>query len=420
MEQWNTRVKTSVAYLKAGELRQIISGLKVNEYSPIIQDYLDRAELVANSTIERLDNNDVRLINMNALANLGNNLTNAVTHLNDWINGQVETSLTSLMDAELDAAVVQLVSVAPTLDVPEAREAITSLRRSVASHRVAVDKLIDEVKAKGSVADASIDEKVVAANADFLKIEAQVTDLNTGLVTIRTASASVSTEQQTAFTKAEADRSTKFNELLTSQQKELGTALATLEEQTTASAEEILIKVSAEETKAGEARKRVEEIEGMIGEKALIGDYSKNAATERKTADYWRYGAVVSILAAIVIASRFAINVSSETTWQFVVAKTLIVLSLGGLAGYAGRQSSEHRTAQRNAERMALQLKAIKPYLLDMDDKIERDKLLVSIADKLFGNSQQPITAGKKGDNPVVTAQLLEALLEVIKHSKGL
>jgi len=282
-----------------------------------------------------------------------------------------------------------------------------------------VEKVITELESRASAADTTIDEKVQAVQGEFDKHQEQIKELDDDLTEVKKASAEVSTQQQAAFTTAETDRSTTFNKLVRDQQKELEVSLEDIEADAKKSVEYIKAKVKADEDEAATARQRIEEILGIVGEEALIGDYSKNALGESKAADIWRYITAGSIVGAIITAICFASGINDYTSWQHFASKTIIVLSFGGLAGYAAKQSSEHRAAQRNAERMALQLKALKPYLNDLQDNNKRDELLAKIADRLFGQEQPlPLPKGKNNDNPLLTSQLIDAILELIKRDK--
>ena len=108
-----------------------------------------------------------------------------------------------------------------------------------------------------------------------------------------------------------------------------------------------------------------------------------------------------------------------------MVAKTLLILSFGAIATYAGRQSAEHRRAQRSAESMALQLSALPHYTEKLSTPERSDTLLMNHADKLFGVSPAGVKLGRTGkdqgvDEPVITAvQLAETLIAVIRKSDG-
>jgi hypothetical protein len=420
MESWQEEIIGSVAYTKAGELKKLASNLDLKNITNAEQDYADRIVMVVDEVLSKLDNSDARLINKTALAGIGNALTNALGYFQSWLDGGGMPPLQTSAQAEIDNALQFLPTLAPTQDVPEAKKAVTSLRLSVVQHRRVVNKLIEELETRGGIADKAIDEKVADALTRFEKLQIDVNELGTNLSIVKDSAAQVSTAQQTAFTKAEADRSSEFTKLLSIKQTQLDDSLVKLEEHTQKSVSDIREKVEADESAISEAKKRAEKILGIIGNEALTGEYSKNAQQEHTAANTWRLIATWSIIGAITAAVIFAFTVSDKTSWQHVLSKTIIVLSFGGLAGYAARQSSEHRLAQRNAEKMALQLAAIKPYLSDVTDNAKRDDLLVRIADRLFGQTEPVniLSKTKIADSPILTTQLIEALLELIKREK--
>lgn len=425
MQPWDEQVSNSAALAQARAVKQVIDGLDPSLITNETKDYIERTELVVDMVIDRLSNTDPRLISVSALNSLGSSLANVNSHLTNWVQGggTAQAYLTQNAQAELDTVLTFLIALAPGQDVPAAREAVTSLRRSVARNRTLVEHVAEEITQKGTDANATIDQKVAGASQEFTSLEQKVTALDGELQTIKSASTQVTTEQQTAFTKAEADRSTTFNKLVTDKQKELEASLDTFKQDTGTAVEAIRKNVEDDEKAAAASKARVEEILNIVGEEALVGDYSKNAKEEQTAADTWRIYAALSVLSAIAVAIWLAITVSNTTAWQHVVAKIVVVLSFGGLAGYAAQQSSEHRTAQRKAERMALQLKALKPYLNDIEDSTKRDELLAKIADRLFGQEEQPPfvltkSSKNKNDNPMITSQLLEIIIDLLKQGK--
>lgn len=100
-----------------------------------------------------------------------------------------------------------------------------------------------------------------------------------------------------------------------------------------------------------------------------------------------------------------------------------VELPLLRFAAYAARQSSEHRQAQRQAEQMALQLAALKPYLDDMRDEAKRDELLAVIAQKLFGQAtpvKTTITRKEKRDDTDTMALLAQAMTLIQTMTKSI
>jgi hypothetical protein len=125
MQSWSDRITNSDAWQKSQELKKILDSIDFEKYDVTIQENLERTALIIDLVIERLENTDARIININALTNLGSHLTSAVVNLNYWINGSGENYITSSVQSDLDGAIVQIATLAPGQDVPEARESIT-------------------------------------------------------------------------------------------------------------------------------------------------------------------------------------------------------------------------------------------------------------------------------------------------------
>lgn len=70
---------------------------------------------------------------------------------------------------------------------------------------------------------------------------------------------------------------------------------------------------------------------------------------------------------------------------------------------------------------MSLQLSAVRPYLEDVTDKVQRDALLIKLADKFFSErkiEQQPKkkNAENKGDELISANDLLNFIATLIKR----
>lgn len=263
--------------------------------------------------------------------------------------------------------------------------------------------------------------RVTEIGARTTELEASLSRITVALSTVESSSREFITQQQTAFSQAETERSTAFSTILAEKSKELS---KTLDELTKKAKDEIATltrNVSKNRATVEEAKTEVERILGIVGEEALIGEYSKNAARDRRVANVWRWvtaGAIALAVAATTWLAFSATNTSS--TWRELLAKVILAVSLSALAGYTARQSSEHRRAQRHSEEMASQLAALKPYLIGLTEPAIADEILSGIAPNFFGRqpeaqeSDLPLKFNKK-DNPMITGQLLALLSEIIK-----
>lgn len=163
---------------------------------------------------------------------------------------------------------------------------------------------------------------------------------------------------------------------------------------------------------ATEQKGRIDELFEIAAETTLIESYTRNATRERKAADIWRLVAIGAALIAVAIGIwATVVAAGDETDWDLLAAKAFLGLIVAGVAAYAATQSAEHRSTQRDAEHVAVQLAALKPYLADLSQDAERDRLLVVIAEKLFGQTR---VAQDNGDLSKLVAEnpsLLSALL---------
>lgn len=167
--------------------------------------------------------------------------------------------------------------------------------------------------------------------------------------------------------------------------------------------------------RALESDRRMDEILGIVAEKGLVTKFAAAAERERESTKYWRIaGAVVAagaIAAAIVTAAH---GTTSDGSWRPLVSRLTVTVIVGALAAYCGSVANDHRKAEQSAERTALQLAAIKPYLTDMTDIATRDEVLAGVATRLFA---QGVSSGDEIGSvaaPGVTGQLSDAVIDRI------
>lgn len=386
MNPWEQKLKDSGLSDASENLTLRLDSYKEAELSIEDRDYLDKIRAVNEVLKAIIDNADPRLINYSALSSIVACLHNINSYLNDWGGGTSPTYLSSYAIEQVDMILQHIPLVIPAINIPEARAAITSLRRSAARQKTIVDGIISQIKEKGSLADTTIDNKIADAKEiidnNTAVVEKKLEDITKEseelaeqLETVKSTANKLSTEQTKAFNDAQTERSEKFTNLITIKQSELETTLDELAKK--ADEKSNAINMAAEKnTKATEdAKNRAEKLLRIVSQDALISDYSKNAKREWISSLVWQIVAALAIITAIVFAGILANEAGSDMAWQKLVAKITIVTASGGLATYAARQSTEHRQAQRQSEHMSLQLSAVRPYLEDITDKTKRDEL---------------------------------------------
>lgn len=414
-----------------------IEGLqvKIDEFSNAelsIEDrgYLDKIRAVSELTQTIIDNADPRTINYSTISPIINNFNQAASYINSWGGGTNPVYLSSHAMGQIDAALQQIPLIDAGISVPEAKAAITNLRRSAARQNTIVNEITDKIKAKGSLADETIDGKIVEFTKD---IEARATATKTQLETINTevsevteqldevkaAANKLTTEQTEIFNTAQTERAKQFDAMIKEQEDEAYGVFTSISSKVTSEVEGVKTRAETSADLADKARVKSEELLEIVSQNALISDYSKNGLHEQKWSRIWQVLTLASLIATVVMGAILAFNTNDGTSWQKLVARFGVLIATGGLAAYAATQASEHKQAQRHSEHLSLQLSAVRPYLAGIDDKTKRDGLLLKLAEKFFSErktkgSKSPKTHKKQNDTPVISGDDLPGLIGAI------
>jgi hypothetical protein len=161
---------------------------------------------------------------------------------------------------------------------------------------------------------------------------------------------------------------------------------------------------------------------------SIAGGYSQSSRDEEKSANWWRRGTIIFLIATVCWlgyafkqygSNEVKVNTLPETAtfnWQryFIGSSITGVLLLS--AGFSARQSSKHREEAIRMRRIALQIKALDPYIssLDLDHQKEIKKELI---DRFFiGEEQTTGGDGKLDENSMsFIASTIQGVLKTIK-----
>ena len=172
-------------------------------------------------------------------------------------------------------------------------------------------------------------------------------------------------------------------------------------------------------TRLEKLKNDAEEVVGAIGVAGIAKGYSDTAEAEQKVANAWRYATVaVAVVAAVVLGWALFIDHTGAGSWQRLVTRLVVSVSLAGLAAYCGRQSEQHRKVERDARNRHLQLAALNAYTAHMPEQT-----VVELRAELAPGYFTPSAAAdgdredKDGAVPLSPAQLME--LVKMLASKG-
>ena len=425
MSKWEDRIQNSATYTAAKKLLARLNEIDSDSMSLEAIDAINRAKLVIELLVDRLDNTDSRLLSILNLDNISSHLSNASSCFDNWQNTRDDMYLgISYMNGYIDNILSYIPSLTPTMDIKETRKAIAGLNRSVGQYKRIATKEINDISAKGTTAEKTIDEKVNEAKEEFEALDTKVNELNKDLKDIKDSSNKISAEQQLSFTKSENIRNEAVNEFIKEQKRTIEEAFSKKSNEADRITDDIDKKLNATEAKAEDSLARIDELLNMAGDKTLIHDYSSSAKEDKIAAYIWSVVTTILLLVMLGLSCWVVYEViqTKDASWQFLIARAFVMLFAGGIAGYTATQSSEHRKAQRANQRTAHQLKALKPYLLSIEGDVKlRNEIIKTVAYRIFNNEENNQVKKSKGlfkskeEAPIMSSQLIELLLDLAK-----
>ncbi len=425
MSKWEDRIQNSATYTAAKKLLARFNEIDSDSMSLEAIDAINRAKLVIELLVDRLDNTDSRLLSISNLDNISSHLSNASSCFDNWQNTRDDMYLgISYMNGYIDNILSYIPSLTPTMDIKETRKAIAGLNRSVGQYKRVTTKEINNISVKGTAAEKTIDEKVTEAKNEFEALGVKIDELNKDLKDIKDSSNSISTEQQLSFTKSENVRNEAVNKFIEDQKRTIEETFSKKSDEADRITDDIDKKLNATEAKAEDSLARIDELLNIAGDKTLIHDYSSSAKEDMEAADRWRKITMFLLFAVLGFSCWVVYEIihTKDASWQFLVARAFVMLFAGGIAGYTATQSSEHRKAQRANQRTAHQLKALKPYLLSIEGDVKlRNEIIKTVAYRIFNNEEDnQVKKPKrlfrsKEEAPIMSSQLIELLLTLAK-----
>lgn len=304
MSKWEDRIQNSATYTAAKKLLTRFDEVDLGNVSLEAIDDINRAKLVIELLIDRLNNTDDRLISISNLDNINNYLSGVSSCFDNWQNYRNDAYLDiSYMNGYIDNILSYIPSLTPAMDIKETRKAIAGLNRSVGQYKRVAAKEINSISAKGAASEKTIDEKVTEAKNEFETLGAKVAELNKDLKDIKDSSNKISAEQQLSFTKSENVRNEMVNKFIEEQKRTIEETFSKKSNEADRITDDIDKKLNATEAKAEDSLARIDELLNIAGDKTLIHDYSSSAKEDMEAADKWRK--ITTLLLFVVLIFSF-------------------------------------------------------------------------------------------------------------------
>lgn len=258
-----------------------------------------------------------------------------------------------------------------------ARGRLSSLERefSSASMELAnvheqIEQIGDDFRQQGSTRLDELRQSITEADNQFRE---RLQTYETNLETERQESLKLRAEQAEVFEQTQRDRATQADARLA----ELETRLQERAEQVVESLES--------------SQQRAANLVDLVATSSTAGAFSKEAGQQKLEADKWRENAIKLGLCAggvALIAVIYAVAIEVNTS--IIVAKLALAVVFAGLAGYAARQSADHRDREVRARRLELELTSFGPFTEGLNDETKEQDARVKLIDRVFVGDPSP------------------------------
>jgi len=273
-----------------------------------------------------------------------------------------------------------------------------ALEQQVESSRDRLEGIDAEMR---SVAEARIEELNATIGEIRTGFESRLQGYESNLETEREEGLRLRGEQAEMFQAAQAERTAEARDAV-------GRLTADLEQRSQEAIDGL-----------ERSRARVAALVDLVTTSTTSGGFGKEANAQKTEGDKWRWRAVLfGLLATGVAIFGVVYAVAVEAKTSLIAAKVAVVLVLAGLAGYAAKQSAEHREREVRARRLELELTAFGPFTEALRDEEKERTVREAFIERIFvGEKGLP----EKRDSPAALTSgdlsLLGQLADILRKA---
>jgi uncharacterized phage infection (PIP) family protein YhgE len=431
VSEWDDRLKKSQVHSILQKLSTLVAEASGREGATVTQlESIHRLGTGASYVQNRISQVDADLVPHHVLNDLATKLKEVHGQAHNFVSDADEAHLAAAHRA-LDNA-LQLVQQIPTVqtsaDVDGLKDSISEYRRSAGQHVRYLQQDVDQLRSKASEQQSAIEEVTgeLRAQLEALKsesveqIEAQNREISQQKARLDQAIQNFVQQSSDAREK----HSAQVTDLVTGGREDLAKLLASGKDTIAETLSDL--GDDARTTMAGltehaqaeldglkEKQERAAEIVGIIARTGMAGGYQQVADEERGQANFWRWIAVAAMSAIVGLALWMVVSVAmDDASTTALLTKSFATLTLGILAGYAGREGGKHRRREQRNRRLQLELSSIDAYLETLPEA-ERNAIKGALADRLFGSPDPPESDGADSVRPASMMDLVKLLMAV-------
>lgn len=377
---------------------QLIKNLKANEKS-----YVDWMSYVAEYMKYVLDNTDPALVTRQAMKETEPEITNSYNQLRGYFSTKNTTNLTASY-----TSMENVLNIFPKINHVTNKNSINGIKTAATSLRRNIKVNLEEFENDFKDTSKSFDVLKEEINQYQVKLDQQKDKLIDLSGEFRNSFKELENEYRQSLENKLTDNDLELKKMMSAVVENNSVAIRELKSELNKMVEEDFKKLNILLGQLEAEKNKAEKLVGELGMAVLAEGYSKEAVEEKKQADKWRWGAIISLLFSFGAILYFLNTYTGEQDLQAFLARSVILgLGITGFT-YCARQSSQHRTAERESKKIQLQLSSLDPYLKELDE-LDRKKLKRELASRFFGDTTQiqkpeniaetPVEDGKESTN---------------------
>ncbi|GAA2812029.1 hypothetical protein [Kribbella solani] len=275
--------------------------------------------------------------------------------------------------------------------VPKSSQA-TQAARTFLEYRELVDRSIvdlttkiSEEREKAVELHASDSEQAKALSDSLATLAIEVESLRTKISTDETRLDIALTQNNDAFTTKQTEREERYEKWLSDQSK----ALLSSAKPTMDKLQEIQGDADKQLDAVKVLRDDVEKVSGKAAAAVLARDYGSYATREwiSGVLAYFLGFVLLVVVAVYLVRTVGRIDMNAKPSWQFVALKLGLTLTAATAAGVAFQFGSHALSRSNMNKRVELELRAVGPFLADVDDPEAVKAAKLAFMERMFGRA---------------------------------
>ena len=404
MSRWNDNFKNHAFWSTFNSLKStfIDESFYTGQDVQVLSE-ISRLHKIISYIESYLEQVDTELVPKSSLDSLTPSITSLLQHIAAFKSNPNVSYLTTANDFA-DAAIVSVRQMPTSNNASDKKAIAKSTLTYVKSTEDQLKKVSDFINVE--IADKT--EKILGVEKDVSLTKKELSDLKTTLTAVEQAIQKQTAEFNNQFQLSEKSRLDKFTLLEAKLETKVDETSAKLQEKADAGLSTLAIKSEVIIQVLKSYQEKAAKVYGVVSNTLQAGAYSSYANEEKKSANFFRWSAIILMIIAIailVIPEIIKIYKNLENyqlDWRLTLGRVPFSLILFVPAFYLARESGKHRNTEIVNRRRELILSTIDPYLA-LFDPIKAEEIKSNIANGIFSETTQAEDSSISEANNVIT-----------------